>query len=328
MQNLRKYLQAGLLLAAIIVIPASAGAAPVTSSATHNTNPWLNRRVLNIAHQGGEIEAPSDTLFALKTAQEKGADVLELDVHATADGEIVALHDATVDRTTDGAGRVDQMTLDQIKSLDAAYWFVPGCGTCHGRPDADYIYRGLATGERSVPPELNGFEPNDFKIPTLREVLQQFPNEFINIEIKSTVPDTTPYETKVAALLNEFGRNTDTIVASFNDTAMALFKLHPTAVSTSPGRLTTGLFWASSQGSLPGIPLPGYQALQVPVAYEGLTIVTPSFVTKAHNNGLAIHVWTIDDRAEMERLIDMGVDGIMTNRPTLLKQVLNEKGRR
>src|SRR5688500_6391757 len=94
-----------------------------------SANPWLERHVLNLAHQGGEIEAPSNTLYALKTARQKGSEVLEIDVHATADRELVVLHDATVERTTNGTGRVDQMTLAHIKKLDAAYWFVPGCGT-------------------------------------------------------------------------------------------------------------------------------------------------------------------------------------------------------
>jgi glycerophosphoryl diester phosphodiesterase len=324
-QKMKKYVLVIILTVTMLMMPGAAAAAPLSPSSSH-TNPWLNRRVLNIAHQGGEFEAPSDTMFAFKTAEAKGVDMLELDVHATADGEIVAMHDSTVDRTTNGTGRVDQMTLAQIKSLDAAYWFAPNCGTCHGRPATDYSYRGIATGQRPVPPELSTFTPDDFKIPTLREILQQFPDALINIEIKSTVPDTSPYEATVASLLREFGRDSDTIVASFNDVAMTLFKLNPSAVSTSPGIITTGLFWASTQGNFPGMPLPGYQALQVPITYEGLTIVTPSFVTKAHNNGLAVHVWTIDDRNEMERLIDIGVDGIMTSRPSVLKQVLEEKG--
>src|SRR5687767_9195309 len=110
----------------LIVLFASLVAAPIAApvQARVADNPWLERRVLNIAHQGGEIEAPSNTLFALKTAKEKGADVLEIDVHATADRELVVLHDDTVDRTTNGTGRVDGMTLEQIKQLDAAHWFV------------------------------------------------------------------------------------------------------------------------------------------------------------------------------------------------------------
>ena len=299
---------------------------PAVTAVAQAANPWLGRRVLNIAHQGGEYEAPSDTMFAFKKAVEKGADVLELDVHATSDGKIVALHDATVDRTTNGTGRVDQLTLAQVQALDAAYEFAEDCGTCANRPEAEYIYRGFATGQQSIPAELGNFEPSDFRVPTLREVLQEFPDNLLNIEIKATVPDTAPYEAKVAALLNEFDRDTDTIVVSFNDTAMTLFKLNQTAVSAAPGIVTAGLFWASTQGALPGIPLPGYHALQVPTTYQGLPIVSQPFVTKAHTNKLAVHVWTIDDRAEMERLVDLGVDGIMSSRPALLEEVLEEKG--
>jgi glycerophosphoryl diester phosphodiesterase len=299
--------------------------APSSVSAKSGDNPWLERRVLNMAHQGGEIEAPSNTLFAFKTAKEKGSDVLELDVHATADGELVVIHDATVDRTTNGSGRIDRMTLEQVKALDAAYWFVPDCGTCHGRPEADYAYRGFATGARPIPPELGAFEPNDFKVPTLREVLEAFPRDFINIEIKATAPETRPYEAELAALLREYGRSTDTIVASFHDQAVEAFKLHAPEVSTAPGTAETAAFWSSSQGSAPGAPLPHHHALQVPVEFEGLTILTPDFVKDAHANGLAVHVWTINDRPTMERLIEIGVDGIMSDRPTLLETVLTEQ---
>src|SRR5918999_3789878 len=162
----------------------------VSAQSLNEENPWLERRVLNMAHQGGEIEAPSNTLFAFKTAKEKGADVLELDVHATADRELVVIHDATVDRTTNGTGRIDSMTLEQVKALDAAYWFVPDCGTCHGRPNDAYAYRGFATGARPMTRQLAEFGPGDFKIPTLREVLEAFPRDFINIEIKATAPET------------------------------------------------------------------------------------------------------------------------------------------
>lgn len=274
------------------------------------TNPWLSRRVLDIAHQGGEIEAPSNTLFAFETAIAKGADVLELDVHATADGQLVVLHDATIDRTTGGTGRVDSLTLQQIKAADAAYWFVPGCGTCHDRPAADYAYRGRASAD------------NDFRIPTLREVLTTFPDALINIEIKATAPETRPYEQKLADLLKEFGRTTDTIVTSFNDGAVERFKLSAPQVSTAPGLAQIALFWASSLGPLPGAPLPGQSALQVPIEQNGLRLVTRDFVRDAHRNGLAVHVWTINDAATMRSLIDLGVDGIMTDRPTVLEDVL------
>jgi glycerophosphoryl diester phosphodiesterase len=293
----------------------------VSAQSLSEENPWLERRVLNMAHQGGEIEAPSNTLFAFKTAREKGADVLELDVHATADRELVVIHDATVDRTTNGTGRIDSMTLEQVKALDAAYWFVPDCGTCHGRPDDVYAYRGYATGARPIPHELRDFEPNDFKVPTLREVLKAFPRKFINIEIKATAPETRPYEAELAALLKEFGRTTDTIVVSFHDHAVEALKLYAPEVSTAPGTAETGLFWASAQGPAPGTPT-RHHALQVPIEFNGLEVVNPDFVDRAHANGLAVHVWTINDRPTMESLIETGVDGIMTDRPTLLEEVL------
>src|SRR5688572_8203510 len=98
-------------LLALLAVPAAAQAA----------NPWLGTGVLNMAHQGGEIEAPSDTLYAFKTAVAKGVDVLELDVHLAGDGQIVVLHDGTVDRTTNSTGSVEDMTVAQIKALDAAH---------------------------------------------------------------------------------------------------------------------------------------------------------------------------------------------------------------
>jgi glycerophosphoryl diester phosphodiesterase len=310
----------------LLLVLAFALLAPV-APATAADNPWLERRVLNIAHQGGEIEAPSNTLYALKTARAKGSEVLEIDVHATADRELVVLHDATVDRTTDGSGRVDQMTLAQIKALDAAHWFVPDCGTCHGRADAEYTLRGYATGERKLKRDLKKrFAPNDFRIPTLREVLETFPGELINIEIKNTAPQTAPYERELAALLAEYGRTSDTIVVSFTDNATEAFKVFAPDVSTAVGTAQAGAFWASAQGPLPGAPNPRHHALQVPIELNGITVVTPEFVQKAHANGFAVHVWTINDRADMEWLIDIGVDGVMTDRPTLLEEVLAARG--
>lgn len=286
-------------------------------------NPWLDVGVLNIAHQGGEVEAPSNTLYALKTAQAKGADVLEIDVHATSDRELVVIHDTTVDRTTNGSGRVDALTLEQIKALDAAHWFVQDCGTCHDKPAADYALRGYATGERKLNGRLKDFAPNDFTVPTLREVLETFPGERINIEIKRTAPDTLPYEKELADLLAEFGRTEDTIVVSFTDAAVELFKLHAPDVHTATATGQTAAFWATAQGPLPGAPNPRYQALQVPMTQDGVPVVTQDFIDRAHANGLAVHVWTINDPAVMQQLIAMGVDGIMTDRPQLLEEILH-----
>jgi glycerophosphoryl diester phosphodiesterase len=295
---------------------------------------WLERRVLNIAHQGGEFEAPSDTLYALKTAVEKGADVLEVDVHATApegDGEraIVAIHDTTVDRTTDGSGRVDAMTLAEVQALDAAHWFVPGIGTCNPdfgceKPeDARYVFRGAAHGDESTLPD--GYEPADFRIPTLGEILEAFPDQLINIEIKRTVPDTEPYEDLVADLLAEFDRTDDVIVVAFSDLAVEKFKLHAPDVDTAVATAQAAAFKSSAEGPLPGAPNPRYVALQVPITFEGVQVVSEDFVRDAHANGLAVHVWTVNDADDMRWLIEIGVDGIMTDVPTLLEEILGDE---
>lgn len=303
---------------AVVLLVAAGGEAALLD------NPWLERRVWNIAHQGGENEAPSDTLYAFKTALTKGVDMIELDVHATADDEIVVLHDATVDRTTNGTGRVDELTLAEIKAFDAAYWFVPVKGTTHSAEESEYIFRGVATGAVAPPA---GFEPNDFTIPTLREVLQTFPGVPTNIEIKNTLPDTAPYEKILADLLREFGRSDDVIVVSFLDHAIELFKLWAPEIHTATATVETAIFHTSARGPLPGLPNPRYVALQVPVIFDAIPgvpveVVNSDFVANAHANGLAVHVWTINDVPTMCALLDMDVDGIMTDFPTLLEQVL------
>ena len=284
-------------------------------------NPWLERAPLNIAHQGGEEEVPSDTLYGFKTALPKGVDVLELDVHLTSDGHVVALHDTTVDRTTNGTGTVEQMTLAQIKELDAAYWFVPDVGTSHSRAPEEYLFRGVASGERP-PPE--GFEPNDFTIPTLDEVLTAFPDTLINIELKQS-NSTGRFEMAVADLLRKHGRVDDVIVVSFLDHSLEVFKALAPDVHTATATVQAGLFWGSSQGPLPGAPNPRHVALQVPMDLVA-DVTTEDFVKNANANGLAVHVWTINDRETMEQLLDWGVQGIMTDRPTLLEEILQARG--
>jgi glycerophosphoryl diester phosphodiesterase len=276
-------------------------------------NPWLERRVLNYAHQGGAREAPSSTLLAMQQAVAGGADALELDVHATADHQLVVCHDATVDRTTDGHGAIAQLTLADLENLDNAYWWIPGEVVAPGRDDADYVYRGRAEFETSL------------RIATLREVLAQFGGVFLNLDIKQTAPVVEPYEALLAELLGEFGRRDDVIVASFHDAAAAAFAAAAPDVHTSYPSMATVDFWQSVQAGT--APLRAdHVALQVPAMFDTLVVVDEKFVHVAHDQGVAVHVWTIDDPGEMRRLLDLGVDGIMTDCPSVLDQVLREEG--
>jgi glycerophosphoryl diester phosphodiesterase len=263
------------------------------------SNPWLDRRVLNYAHQGGALEAPSSTLAALQLAVEAGADAIELDVHCTADGHLVVCHDATVDATTDGTGRIADLTLEELRRLDNGYRF---------GPEEGFPWRGKG-----------------LQVATLGEILEAYPTTFLNFDIKETAPTVPAYEEKLAAALRRFGRSDDVIVASFLDGATDAFSGFAPEVSTSAGTFAVAAFWQAVQSGTE-LPAVRHQALQVPADFEGTVVVDERFVTRAHEAGLAVHVWTIDDADEMARLLALDVDGIMTDRPTVLAGVLTATG--
>jgi glycerophosphoryl diester phosphodiesterase len=274
---------------------------------------WLERTVIAYAHQGGAWESPSSTLHAIDHALEVGATAIELDVHATADGELVVCHDATVDRTTAAQGTIASFTLAELREMDFSYWWIPGADVTPGHPAADYPYRGRAPADR------------DFGIATLREVLERFPGVVLNLDIKQTAPVVAPYEEALARLLAEFGRSDDVIVASFLDPATDAFRRHAPAVATSAGTVATAEAWRAAQAGedVPDIPA---VAFQVPERQGDLVVVDERFVAAAHRAGKAVHVWTVNETESMERLLDLGVDGIISDVPTTLCAVLAGRG--
>ena len=280
------------------------------------TNPWLDRRILNWAHQGGAREAPSSTLFAMRQAVANGADALELDVHMSRDGVLVVCHDATVDRTTDGTGAIADLTVDELRRLDNAHWWTPGTVVDHENPDPEaYVHRGKAADDPA------------FRIATLDEVLEAFPADsgvFLNFDIKQTAPAVVSYEQPLAEALLRHDRAGTTIVASFNDLATDRFRPFAPEIDTSLGTNGTAEFFrAVRAGDTP--PLTPCVALQVPRTFGEIVVVDEAFVSAAHAHGLAVHVWTIDDETEMAELADLGVDGIMTDRPQALEAVLQQR---
>jgi len=280
------------------------------------TNPWLDHRVLAYAHQGGAWEAPSSTLFAVRRALELGATGIELDVHATADGVLVVSHDGTVDRTTDGRGEIHAMTLAEVRSLDNAFWFAPGADVTPGLDPGDYPWRGRAPDD------------TDFAIATLDEVLTVLdghPEVALNLDIKATAPLVDPYEEALANRLREHGHTERVIVASFIDTATDDFRRYAPEIATSAGTLATAEFWRAVHQDEPVV-APASVAFQVPATQGDIEVVDDRFLRAAHDAGLAVHVWTINDRDEMTRLLDLGVDGIITDLPTTLVELLDLRG--
>ena len=274
---------------------------------------WLERRVIAYAHQGGAWEGPSSTLFAIRAAVAAGATGVELDVHATADRHLVVCHDSTVDRTTDGRGAIASLTLAELRALDNAYRWAPGADVTLEEPEGGYPFRGRAPEDRA------------FGIATLEEVLEELPGVVLNLDIKQTAPVVKPYEEALAALLRRFGRRDDVIVASFLDSATAAFSAVAPEIATSAGTLAVAEFVRALRSGVGPPPVP-HAALQVPVAAGDTLIVDERFVEAAHDRGMAVHVWTIEEEEEMDRLCDLGVDGIITDRPTALVGVLDRRG--
>lgn len=278
-------------------------------------NPWLERRVICFAHQGGALEHPSSTLYAIEAAIAAGATAIELDVHATADGELVVCHDPTLERTTNATGEIARHTLAELSELDNAYWFVPGEDAQHDRDDASYPLRGLAPADHR------------FGIATLEEVFDVTDGIALNLDIKRSHPEVAGYERLLADLIRARGRTDDVIVASFTDGATDRVKEHAPEIATSAGTLAAGAFYrAVHAGEDPPEELKRHVALQVPARYRDTLVVDEMFVRAAHATGLAVHPWTINDREEMERLCDAGVDGVISDRPSLLAEVLGERG--
>lgn len=255
-------------------------------------HPYLAGAPLLIAHRGGAALAPENTLLAYRQAIEWwGADILEIDVQPTADGEVVVIHDETVDRTTDGSGPVAGLTLAELQRLDAGYRFSADAG-------ATFPYRGRG-----------------LRIPTLAEVLAAFPRHRVNVEIKDGRAARRTREVVGAAaaegrVLLAAGKRADRLAAGG----------YPGASSAGEEELRR--FYILHRLRLARWHRPVIDAFQMPLTHRGRELPDARFVADAHRLNLAVHVWTVDDVEVMERLLSRGVDGIVTDRPDRLARVL------
>jgi glycerophosphoryl diester phosphodiesterase len=254
---------------------------------------------VNLAHRGASALAPENTIEAFRLGVEAGAGGLELDVHMTLDGHIVVIHDATVDRTTNGSGAVSEMILDELRRLDAGHNFSPDGGPT--RP-----YRG-----------------RDVRVPTLGEVLEEFPEVAVNIEIKAGTPGIEETVLGVLREANALGRVL--VVSTPHHIVKHFRKISGGNVSTGASRWEIGVFYIASRLRLERLTRPAYDALQVPLRHRGIPVVTPRFLGAAHARGVRVDAWTINQADEMRRLLDLGVDVIMTDLPGTLAEVLKRR---
>ncbi|PYG00530.1 glycerophosphoryl diester phosphodiesterase [Georgenia satyanarayanai] len=244
-----------------------------------------------LAHRGGGAEVAENSRAALEHAEALGYRYVETDVHRTADGVVVLQHDPTLDRTTTGHGPLSALTWEQAARL------------------RDH------SGGRLV---------------RLDEALADFPRLRLNIDLKEDGVVGPALRT-----IAEAGAGDRVCLASFSDRRLQVVRrVTQGRVATSLGRQETARLVAAATLGVParGVPTPSGTTtdravcVQVPVRHRGITVVTPAFVDRAHRLGLEIHVWTIDDAPTMHRLLDLGVDGLVTDRPTVLRAVLRTRG--
>ena len=247
-----------------------------------------------MAHRGSMLLWPENTMTAFQEAVDLGYRYLETDLQISRDGVLVTFHDDTLDRTTDGHGLVSNRTLEELKQLDAAHKF---------QIDGHYPYRGRG-----------------IRIPTLEELATAYPDRIFSLDLKSDGMEEALIET--IRRLNLWDR---VIVGSFSDARLRRFRrLVDRPVSMSAGPAETLRFVTAARLHLPY--RPRCDSFQVPVK-QGITIVSSRAVRVAKSAGVPLIVWTINDRTEMQNLLDLGVDGIISDRPDLLLEVIEERAR-
>ena len=246
------------------------------------------------AHRGGAKRWPENTLLAFQNAFELGCSHIETDLHLSADGHFVCFHDATLERTTDGSGNVADHTLVELERLDAGYRFVE---------ESSYAFRGAG-----------------IRIPTLEQALELEPALRYTLEIKPPDPRIAK---QLWELIDHHGVHDRVLVASEHDAVTQAFRRHSGGrVATSPGRKGALGFWARVLSGTWRSAMFPFDALQIPPRFRGMDVITPRFIEAAHHHGIQVHVWTIDDPAEMFELVRVGVDAIMSDLPDVLLDVL------
>lgn len=266
-------------------------------------HPFGSRARLVFAHRGGAKLAPENTMAAFANGLSLGSDGIECDVHLSRDGIPVVIHDATLERTTDRSGPVAMLTAAELAAVDAAYRFVDSNGA--------FPFRGQGVG-----------------VPTLTEVLDTFPDARVIIEMKSGAPALAR---AVISCVARAGAAERVCIGSFYRTGLEIIRAEAPHLATSAceseARWTLYRSWCAW-------PLPmrrPYCAFQVPEYAGRLRVVSPAFVRQAHRDGARVDVWVVDNEPDMRRLLESGVDGVITDRPdvaVLLMRALTSRDRR
>lgn len=258
-----------------------------------DTVPFLSlEHPIRMAHRGSTILWPENTLPAFQGAVDLGYRYIETDVRMTRDGVVVVFHDPTLERLTNGVGKVEDWLYEDLARLDAAWSF---------------------GADRGFPLRADGV-----RVPTLAEAFDTYPDVHFNLDLKAK-----GIEWAVADVIKRHGREDSTMVGSFTDRRLSrIRRITRGRVATSAGPAQVAAMLAASRIGRTG---PKVDAYQVPIRSRGIKVVDKRFVKGAHRSGAQVHVWTINDPDEMNALLDLGVDGIVTDRPDLLREVVSNR---
>ncbi|MFW9886221.1 MAG: glycerophosphodiester phosphodiesterase [Candidatus Thorarchaeota archaeon] len=257
-------------------------------------------RPLIMAHRGDPSTAPENSRASMESALDVGVDFLETDVRMTKDEHLILFHDDELMRTTGKAGKVQDYSLDELRELDIGY---------------NYTIDGT-----SFP-----FRGRGHHVITIEEAFETYPEAKFTVDIKDSDPRAPAL---LARVIVDSDRQDSVIVASFKPPQMKRFRdLVPNALTSAhPGEVRNFVLGVRLRAVGKLVKRIHFRAFHVPVNFGPLRVVSSKFVEEAHKRDVAVQVWTINDREEMERLIDLGVDGIFTDEPMLLRKVLSERG--
>ncbi len=285
------------LLALLLLAPVLYGVFALTSHPVESHPYFASGDFLVIAHRGGKGLAPENTLTAFAHSVALGVNVLEMDLRQSSDGALVVLHDRRVDRTTNGQGAADSLTLAQLQQLDAGYHFSPDNQT--------FPWRGQGV-----------------VIPTLDEVFTAFPTMRFLIEIKD---DSDALARDFCGTIRRFELSERVIAASFHSRPLEhLRQVCPEVATSAPssaGMSFMLLHWLRLDAAYH----PVSQAFQFPARLGKIDLIDPRFIARARAHNVHVHVWTINDSAAMQHYLDLGVDGLITDYPDRLLRILNRQ---
>jgi glycerophosphoryl diester phosphodiesterase len=255
-----------------------------------------------LGHRGAAGVAPENTLLAFERGLELGAQVIESDVHLTRDGVPVLIHDETVDRTTDGRGPVAELSLVELRELDAGAHFTTD--ECANFP----------------------FRNQGIRVPSLEEAFELLPAARFNLEIKGAEPKLV---TEVVELVRSRDREALTLLTAGEDAVMASIRaeLERTGATPALGASVSDILEFIRSAPRAQAPASDSMALQIPTEFGGRPLITSQLLEHCHAHGVQVHAWTINLESEIEALLDLGVDGIVTDFPgRMAKLVARRRG--